>query len=137
MQALCQQDCYLLRVALMTGLTTALVDLACHDLFQAAKLATRSNDMMEKKANRDRNKYESRLLELMSNQAVLDFSCELILRVLNSKEICFRLDVLARQSELSPLSKEQGMNFAQHLVDYYYYGSTDFPQHVFSISIAA
>lgn len=89
MQALCQQDCYLLRIALMIGLTIVLVDLACRDLFQAAKLATASNDMMEKKANRDRNKNESRLLELMSNQAVLYFSCELILRVLNSKEICF------------------------------------------------
>lgn len=76
-------------------------------MFQAAKLATGSNDLMERKAMRDRNKYESRLLELMSNQAVLDFSCELILRrVLNSKEICFRLDVLAGQSERRPLSKK-------------------------------
>lgn len=76
-------------------------------MFQAAKLATGINDMMERKAARDRNKYESRLLELMSNQAVLDFSCELILQqVLNSKEICFRLDVLASQSEVPLLSKK-------------------------------
>lgn len=76
-------------------------------MFQAASLATGSNDMMERKVTGDRNKYESRLLELMSNQAVLDFSCELILQqVLNSKEICFRLDVPDSQSELPPLSKK-------------------------------
>lgn len=82
--------------------------------------------MMERKATRDRNKYESRLLELMSNRAVLDFSCELILQqVLNRKEICFRLDVLACQSELPSLSKKYKMNFSQHLVEYHYYRAID------------